>query len=55
MKEKRILLIDDIYTTGATANECAKTLKKGGATCVDVLTFASADKKLTDALKEQEV
>ncbi len=55
VKEKRILLIDDIYTTGATANECAKTLKKGGATCVDVLTFASADKKLTDALKEQEV
>ena len=27
---KRVLLIDDIYTTGNTANECSKALKKSG-------------------------
>ena len=37
---KRILLIDDVYTTGATANECTKMLLKSGARYVDVLTLA---------------
>jgi ComF family protein len=39
---KRILLVDDVYTTGATVNECAKVLLKGGAKNVDVLTLARA-------------
>jgi ComF family protein len=39
---KRILLVDDVYTTGATANECAKVLLKGGSKQVDVLTLARA-------------
>ena len=39
---KRILLVDDVFTTGATANECAKTLINSGAKRVDVLTLARA-------------
>lgn len=35
---KRVLLIDDVLTTGATLKECAKTLKKAGAKSVDTLT-----------------
>ena len=37
---KKILLIDDILTTGFTASECAKTLKQSGAVSVSVLAVA---------------
>ena len=40
IKNKEILLIDDVMTTGATASECAKILRKAGAKNVQVLTLA---------------
>ncbi len=39
IKNKNVLLIDDIFTTGATASEISFTLKKAGAKRVDVITL----------------
>ena len=39
-KDKQVLLIDDVYTTGATITECSKTLKKAGAKDIKCLTLA---------------
>jgi ComF family protein len=40
VKSRRILLVDDVYTTGATVAAAARILKRAGAGQVDVLTFA---------------
>jgi len=40
---KALLLIDDVYTTGATVQECARLLRQAGATRVDVYTLARVD------------
>lgn len=37
---RRVLLIDDVLTTGATLSECTRALLKAGACAVDVLTLA---------------
>lgn len=42
LQEKAVLLVDDVYTSGATVNECSRTLLKGGAKEVFVLTLAHA-------------
>ena len=40
----RVCLIDDVFTTGSTVAECAKTLLKHGVSEVRVLTLARADR-----------
>ncbi|MDF2616214.1 MAG: phosphoribosyltransferase [Sedimentibacter sp.] len=37
---KTVLLVDDVYTTGSTADECSKTLLKNGASKIYVMTIA---------------
>lgn len=45
---KRVLLIDDVFTTGATAAACARVLKSAGAASVSLLTLARADRRWRD-------
>ena len=40
---RRVLLVDDVVTTGSTARECARTLKRAGALSVHLVTFAAED------------
>ncbi len=43
IKNQNILLLDDVYTTGATTHECADVLQQNGAKQVIILTIASVD------------
>jgi len=40
LRGKRVLLVDDVYTTGATVSECSRVLRRGGVKEVKVLTLA---------------
>lgn len=42
---RAVLLLDDIYTTGATARECSRTLLRAGATSVHVATLARSQRE----------
>lgn len=45
VRGKRILLVDDVLTTGSTAGACAAALKKAGAAHVAVITIARVDRR----------
>ncbi len=42
VRGRRLVLVDDVMTTGATVDECARVLKRAGAASVGVLTLARA-------------
>ena len=42
VRGQRVMLVDDVVTTGATAGECARVLKAAGASRVDVVAVARA-------------
>jgi ComF family protein len=50
---KRLLLVDDVYTTGATVGECARVLMAAGAGRVDILTVARTLKPHTGRRSER--
>ena len=37
---KRVVIVDDVFTTGSTVMECAKVVRKAGAAEIGVITFA---------------
>ena len=51
VKGKRVLVVDDILTTGATADEMARALLKAGAKAVYIATVASVEYKLASREK----
>ncbi len=42
VRSKNLLLIDDVFTTGSTVDQCSRVLKRAGAARVEVLTLARA-------------
>lgn len=48
IREKRVLLIDDVVTTGATLSECARELRTAGAADVVCATLARAGRKSSE-------
>ena len=53
IKGKRVLLVDDVMTTGATVETLSHLLIKGGALSVDVLTVASVAKGIEGKINNE--
>jgi ComF family protein len=53
VRERDVLLIDDIYTTGATARACSQVLKRAGAATVWVATVARAQRRQIEAFRPE--
>jgi ComF family protein len=51
---REVLLVDDIYTTGATARECARVLRQSGAEKVWVATVSRAQREMVAAWDAKE-
>lgn len=47
---RRLVLIDDVHTTGATLNACARVLRRAGAANIDVLTFTKVANTLSNTI-----
>lgn len=52
VKGKRVLLVDDVLTTGATVMTCSMVLRRGGAKSVTVLTLARVDRRPAEGRRE---